>query len=97
MTDDDKLFWLKAAFAVVAALICSVSPTPIGKIGIGIGILIYLATYPVAVYVLKVPPPKGAGAWLVIRKMILTGLITYLFIFVVVSGILFTFTHYPAI
>lgn len=95
MTDDDKLFWLKAVFAIIAALVCSTSPTAIGKIGIGIAVLIYLATFPVAVYVLKVPTPKGVGAWKVIQKMIVSGLITYLFIFVVVSGVIFTFTHYP--
>ncbi|WXG43136.1 MAG: hypothetical protein WED04_03625 [Promethearchaeati archaeon SRVP18_Atabeyarchaeia-1] len=94
MTDDDKLFWLKAVFALIAALVCSTSPTPIGKIGLGIALLIYLATYPVAVFVLKVPQPKGAGTWKVIQKMILSGLITYLFIFLVTSGILFTLINY---
>jgi hypothetical protein len=95
MTDDDKLFWLKAIFAIIAAFVCSASPTPIGKIGIGIAVLIYLATYPLAVYVLKVPTPKGVGVMKVVQKMILSGLITYLFIFVVVSGVFFTFMHYP--
>jgi hypothetical protein len=95
LTDDDKLFWLKAVFAIIAAVVCSTSPTPIGKIGIGIAILIYLATYPIAVYLLKVPTPKEGGAGAIVRKMILTGLITYLFVFTVVSGILFTFTSHP--
>jgi hypothetical protein len=95
--DDDKLFWLKAIFALIAALICSTSATPIGKIGLGIAILVYLATYPIAVYVLKVSPPKEAGAWKVVQKMILSGLITYLFMFLVVSAILFTLTYFPAI
>ena len=95
MTDDDKFFWLKAVFAIIAALVCSTSPVPIGKIGIGIAILIYLATFPVAVYLLKIPTPKEGGAWIIVRKMILTGLITYLFIFMVVSGVIFSFTSHP--
>jgi hypothetical protein len=95
MNDDDKLFWVKAVFAIIAALVTSTSPTPIGKIGIGIAILIYLATYPVAVYLLKVPTPKGGGAWNIVQKMILSGLITYLFIFMVVSGVVFTFITHP--
>jgi hypothetical protein len=92
MTDDDKLFWLKAIFAVIAALVCSSTVALIGKIGILVAFLIYLATYPVAVFFLKVPPPKEGGAWKIVQKMVLSGLITYLFIFTVVWGIIFTLT-----
>ena len=90
MNDENKLYWLKVLLAIVAASICSAAVTPLGKYGILIALLIYLTTYPVAIYVLKVDPSKSGGA----RKMLLSGLITYLFIFSVTWGLMFTLEYY---
>jgi len=89
MNDDNKLYWLKMLLAIAAALVCStfrIYRLP----GIGLGVLIYLATYPLAVYVLRVDPSKSGGA----RKILLSGLITYLFVFTVLWSIIFTLQNY---
>nr|MDO8134337.1 hypothetical protein [Candidatus Njordarchaeum guaymaensis] len=90
MNDENKLYWLKALLAIVAALVCSAAVAPLGKYGIAIALLIYLATYPVAVFVLKIDPSKSGG----VRKMLLSGLITFLFIFSVIWGLIFTLEYY---
>jgi hypothetical protein len=84
---EDKIFWLKAIFALIAAMTCSATLI-IGKYGILVGLLIYLATYPVEVFVLKIKPSDAGGA----RRMILSGLITYLFIFSCAWGLIFSLT-----
>ena len=84
---DDKMFWLKAIFALISAVVCSAVGI-IGKYGILVTLLIYLATYPVEVYALKINPSDAGGS----RRMILSGLITYLFIFTAVWGLIFSFT-----
>jgi hypothetical protein len=89
MNNEDKLYWLKAIFALIAALVCSSTPILLGKWGIIASLLIYLATYPVGVYVLKVEPSK-VGGW---KKMLYSGLITYLFIFTAIWGTVFTLTY----
>lgn len=89
MNDENKLYWLKMLLSVTAALICSafrIYRLP----GIGLGLLIYLTTYPLAVFVLKVDPTKSGGP----RKILLSGLITYLFIFTVIWSIIFTLQNY---
>ena len=84
---EDKIFWLKAVFVLVSAVVCSAAVI-IGKYGILVALLIYLATYPVEVFVLKIKPSDAGGA----RRMILSGLITYLFIFTAVWGLIFSLT-----
>nr|MDO8100323.1 hypothetical protein [Candidatus Njordarchaeota archaeon] len=93
MNDENKLYWLKALLAIVAGLVCSTTVAPLGKYGILIALLMYLATYPIAVFVLKVDPSKSGG----VRRMLLSGLITYLFIFSVIWGIMFTLEYYSTI
>jgi hypothetical protein len=90
MNDENKLYWLKVLLAIVAASICSAAVAPLGKYGILIALLIYLTTYPIAIYVLKVDPLKSGGA----RKILLSGLITYLFVFTVIWGFIFTLEYY---
>jgi nitrate reductase NapE component len=84
---EDKIFWLKAIFALISAVVCSAVGI-IGKYGILVTLLIYLATYPVEVFVLKIKPSDAGGS----RRMILSGLITYLFIFTAIWGLMFSLT-----
>jgi hypothetical protein len=90
MNDENKLYWLKVLLAVIAALVCSAAVAPLGKFGIAIALLIYLATYPLAVFVLKIDPSKSGGT----RKILLSGLITYLFIFCAIWVVIFTLEYY---
>jgi hypothetical protein len=85
---DDKIFWLKASFALISAVVCSATGI-IGKYGILVTLLIYLATYPVEVFVLRINPSDAGGP----RRMILSGLITYLFIFTAISGLILSLTY----
>jgi hypothetical protein len=85
---DDKIFWLKASFALISAVACSATGI-IGKYGILVTLLIYLATYPVEVFVLRINPSDAGGP----RRMILSGLITYLFIFTAISGLILSLTY----
>jgi hypothetical protein len=84
----DKMFWLKAIFALFSAVLCTVTGI-IGKYGILVTVLIYLVTYPVEVFVLKINPSDVGGP----LRMILSGLITYLFIFTCVSGLILSLTY----
>lgn len=88
MNAEDKIFWLKVLFALIAAVLCSAAAI-IGKLGILVALLIYLATYPVEILVLKITPSEAGGT----RRMILSGLITYLFIFTAIWGVIFTLTY----
>jgi hypothetical protein len=88
MNAEDKIFWLKVLFALIAAVLCSAAAI-MGKFGILVALLIYLATYPVEILVLKITPSEAGGT----RRMILSGLITYLFIFTAIWGVIFTLTY----
>ncbi|MFQ5969142.1 MAG: hypothetical protein ACE5J2_01420 [Nitrososphaerales archaeon] len=87
----DQIFWMRILFGVVAGIIAGalgyLSFNPMAFRGIGIGFMIYFASYVVARFSIgKYLPPTDY------RKMITTGMAGYVFMFMVMWILYNTFT-----
>lgn len=88
----DKIFWIRVGFAVLAGVLAGalgyVSLNPMAFRGIGIGFLIYFISYiAVRVAFTKQLPPSDY------KKLITTGMLAYVFMFLFVWVLYNTFTY----
>ncbi|MHA1754634.1 MAG: hypothetical protein ACTSYR_03865 [Candidatus Odinarchaeia archaeon] len=75
MEDVNKVFWIKVFLGVIIGLISGILGL-VGWLGVGIGLGMMFATYPITVYVFKIDPENVGGK----RKLLTNGLLQYFLI-----------------
>ncbi len=86
MNANDKMYYLKITFAIIASILCVLFDLRGWRGGL-FGLVIYGFTYYITIYVLNIDPSEVGGR----TKVITSGLFSYLLIWVLVWTILFDF------
>ncbi len=86
MNANDRMYYLKIFFAIIASILCVLFDLRGWRGGL-FGLVIYGFTYYITIYVMGIDPSEVGGK----TKVITSGLVTYLLIWVLTWTILFDF------
>lgn len=86
MEDINKIFWFKAILGLIVGFILGILRV-VGWLGVGIGLGLMFATYPIIVYVFRVKPEDVGGK----RKLLTNGLLQYFLLWLAIWILVYTF------
>ncbi len=87
MEDVNKVFWIKVFLGLIVGFILGILRV-VGWIGVGVGLGIMFATYPICLYLFKINPENVGGK----RKLFTNGLLQYFLLWLVIWILIYTFT-----
>ncbi|MEM2109176.1 MAG: hypothetical protein QW327_01640 [Candidatus Odinarchaeota archaeon] len=86
MEDLNKVFWIKVLLGIIVGFILGILRV-VGWLGVGIGLGVMFATYPICLYLFKIKPESVGGK----RKLLTNGLLQYFLLWLAVWILIYTF------